>query len=98
MAAHGIRRAARALDRLEEIIIATLLAAATLLIFVAVVQRYGLSGVASLYRWSRAEGLEGLSAASKSAFFFAHRLRSPDLGAGTLHLHDRLDGQVRRRA
>jgi C4-dicarboxylate transporter, DctQ subunit len=69
MAAHGIRRAARALDRLEEIIIATLLAAATLLIFVAVVQRYGLSGVASLYRWSRAEGLEGLSAASKSAFF-----------------------------
>jgi C4-dicarboxylate transporter, DctQ subunit len=69
MAAHGMRRATQALDRIEEIVIATLLAAATLLIFVAVVQRYGLSGVASFYRWSRAEGLEGLSAASKSAFF-----------------------------
>lgn len=62
-------KAARGLDSLEEIVIATLLGAATLLIFVAVVQRYGLSGVASLYRWSRAEGLEGLSAASKSVFF-----------------------------
>ena len=31
----------RILDRLEEILIASLLAAATLLVFVAVVQRYG---------------------------------------------------------
>ena len=38
----------RILDRLEEIIIATLIAAATLLIFVAVVQRY-LVGVPFLY-------------------------------------------------
>jgi C4-dicarboxylate transporter DctQ subunit len=38
----------RILDRLEEIIIATLIAAATLLIFVAVVQRY-LIGVPFLY-------------------------------------------------
>ena len=38
----------RILDRLEEIIIATLIAAATLLIFVAVVHRYG-TGVPFLY-------------------------------------------------
>jgi C4-dicarboxylate transporter, DctQ subunit len=38
----------RILDRLEEIIIATLMAAATLLIFVAVVHRYG-TGVPFLY-------------------------------------------------
>lgn len=69
MAADSTSRALRALDRLEEIVIATLLGAATLLIFVAVAQRYGLSGIASLYRWSRAEGLEGLSAVSKNLFF-----------------------------
>lgn len=69
MAADSKSRALHALDRLEEIVIATLLGAATLLIFVAVAQRYGLSGIASLYRWSRAEGLEGLSAVSKNLFF-----------------------------
>jgi C4-dicarboxylate transporter DctQ subunit len=40
----------RILDRLEEILIATLIAAATLLIFVAVVQRY-LVGVPFLYKY-----------------------------------------------
>jgi TRAP-type C4-dicarboxylate transport system permease small subunit len=65
------RRAAVALvlDRLEEIIIATLIGAATLLIFVAVAQRYGLSGAASVYRWSRAEDIPWLTSASKSLFF-----------------------------
>ncbi len=62
-------KAARILDHLEEIIIATLLAAATLLIFVAVAQRYGLSGVASVYRWSRAEDMPWLTSLSKSLFF-----------------------------
>ncbi|MGB6587258.1 MAG: TRAP transporter small permease, partial [Pseudolabrys sp.] len=38
----------RILDRLEEILIASLIAAATLLIFVAVVQRYAL-GIPFLY-------------------------------------------------
>src|SRR5499433_4626790 len=38
----------RILDRLEEILIATLIAAATLIIFVAVVQRYAV-GVSWLY-------------------------------------------------
>src|SRR5213079_3460458 len=38
----------RILDRLEEVLIATLMAAATLLIFVAVLHRYG-TGVSFLY-------------------------------------------------
>jgi TRAP-type C4-dicarboxylate transport system permease small subunit len=68
MAEHG-SKAGRVLDHLEEAIIATLLAAATLLIFVAVAQRYGLSGVASVYRWSRAEDIPWLTSFSKSLFF-----------------------------
>ena len=40
----------RILDRLEEILIATLIAAATLLIFVAVLHRYG-TGVPMLFPW-----------------------------------------------
>ncbi len=63
------RSAARCLDRLEEIVIATLLGAATLLVFVAVAQRYGLSGVASVYRWSRAEDMPWLTSLAKSLFF-----------------------------
>ena len=62
-------KAARILDSLEEIIIATLLAAATLVIFVAIAQRYGLSGVASVYRWSRAEDIPWLTAFTKNLFF-----------------------------
>lgn len=62
-------RAARLLDHAEEVIIATLLGAATLLIFVAVAQRYGLSGVASVYRWARAEDMPTLAGVMKSLFF-----------------------------
>lgn len=62
-------RAAGILDHIEEIVIATLIGAATLLIFVAVTQRYGLSGVASVYRWSRAEDIPWLTSFSKSLFF-----------------------------
>ncbi|MGE0023638.1 MAG: TRAP transporter small permease [Hyphomicrobium sp.] len=63
------RKAALILDSLEEIIIATLIGAATLLIFVAVAQRYGLSGAASLFRWARAEDIPWLASAAKSLFF-----------------------------
>ena len=41
----------RLLDRLEETIISVLIGAATLLIFVAVVQRYGLGALAPLIGW-----------------------------------------------
>ena len=66
----------RILDRLEEILIASLIAAATLLIFVAVVHRY-CTGVPFLYPYL----LPFQSV----------------LGAGALHLHVRVDGEVRRR-
>jgi TRAP-type C4-dicarboxylate transport system permease small subunit len=46
-----------ALDRLEEWIIATLIGAATVLTFVAVVHRYGASNSAGLARWAGAHGL-----------------------------------------
>lgn len=63
------RKAARILNSLEEIIIATLIGAATLLIFVAVAQRYSLSGVASVFRWARAEDIPWLATFAKSLFF-----------------------------
>ena len=65
----------RILDRLEEILIATLMALATLIIFVAVMHRY-------LDRHSLAVS-DPVS-------------DQPVLGAGTVHLHVRVGGQVRR--
>ena len=59
----------RILDRLEETLVSVLLAGATLVIFVAVAQRYGLSGIASVYRWSRAEDMPWLTEASRNLFF-----------------------------
>jgi TRAP-type C4-dicarboxylate transport system permease small subunit len=47
----------RILDRLEEWIIATLIAAATIVTFVAVAHRYGASNSASLARWAAAHHL-----------------------------------------
>ena len=47
----------RILDRLEEWIIATLIGAATIVTFVAVVHRYGASNSASLARWAGAHHL-----------------------------------------
>jgi len=46
----------RILDRLEEWIIATLIGAATVLTFVAVVHRYGASNSAELARWAGVHG------------------------------------------
>jgi TRAP-type C4-dicarboxylate transport system permease small subunit len=47
----------RILDRLEEWIIACLIAAATIVTFVAVVHRYGSSNSAALAAWANAHGL-----------------------------------------
>jgi TRAP-type C4-dicarboxylate transport system permease small subunit len=47
----------RILDRLEEWIIATLIGAATVLTFVAVVHRYGASNAANVARWAHLHGL-----------------------------------------
>jgi TRAP-type C4-dicarboxylate transport system permease small subunit len=58
----------RVLDRLEEWIIATLIAAATILTFVAVVHRYGASNSAVLARWATEHGLVVLAAAADKVY------------------------------
>jgi C4-dicarboxylate transporter, DctM subunit len=58
----------RVLDRLEECLIATLIAAATLLIFVAVLHRYGAGLSANLSKWAAAEGITWLAAAANNVF------------------------------
>jgi len=54
---HGLAVLGRILDRLEEWIIASLIGAATVLTFVAVLHRYGASNSASLARWADLHGL-----------------------------------------
>ncbi|MBP1852414.1 TRAP transporter small permease [Rhizobium halophytocola] len=59
----------RILDRLEEILIATLIAAATVIIFVAVIQRYSLGLFAGMIGFSRAHDLPWLMPIARSAYF-----------------------------
>jgi TRAP-type C4-dicarboxylate transport system permease small subunit len=66
----------RILDRLEEWIIATLIAAATVLTFVAVVHRYGASNSAALGGWAKAHGAIVLS---QAALWVYTRLTSVNL-------------------
>jgi C4-dicarboxylate transporter, DctM subunit len=63
-----MRVLSRLLDHLEEVIIATLMAAATSLIFVAVVHRYGIGVSADLAGWAGAHGLAMLAAGSNAVF------------------------------
>jgi C4-dicarboxylate transporter, DctM subunit len=58
----------RALDHLEEWLIATLIAAATLLIFVAVIHRYGTGASINLSKWATAHGLALLASGLLSIF------------------------------
>jgi TRAP-type C4-dicarboxylate transport system permease small subunit len=60
----------RALDRLEEWLIATLMAAATCITFVAVVHRYGASNSAALAAWATVHGLPWLSVAADWLYTF----------------------------
>lgn len=59
----------RMLDRLEEVLIASLIAMATLIIFASVTHRYALTLVADGVAFFRSHGMEGLSAAAKSTYF-----------------------------
>lgn len=59
----------RLLDRLEEILIATLIALATLIIFASVAHRYTLGLFADGVAFFRSHGMDGLSAAARSAYF-----------------------------
>jgi len=58
----------RTLDHLEEWLIAFLIAAATLLIFVAVVHRYGTGLSINLSKWAVTQGLDTLAAVSREIF------------------------------
>lgn len=58
----------RLLDRFEEVMIATLIAAATLLIFLSVTHRFAIGFAADLVGYARAQELEGLGAFAKSVF------------------------------
>lgn len=59
----------RLLDRLEEVLIASLIAVATLLIFLSVTHRYSLGLLADLVGFTKSHGWLGLSASVKSAYF-----------------------------
>ena len=87
----------RILNRLEEWIIATLIAAATILTFVAVVHRYGASNSANLARWAGAHHFVAAAIRGRCGLSLA-RLDQSVLGAGACHLHVRVDGEIRRRA
>lgn len=58
----------RFLDRLEEVLIATLIAVATVLIFLAVTHRFAIGAAADLVGYARAHEMEGLAAFAKSTF------------------------------
>lgn len=56
------------IDRLEETLIALLIGAATILIFVAVLHRYGLSSSIGLAKWGKAQGYDWLFDGGKAVF------------------------------
>ena len=86
----------RVLNRLEEIIIVSLIAAATVITFIAVLHRYGASNSAVLATGPRRTvGTGSLSSPTES---MRPHLDQSVLGAGARDLHVRLDGEVRRRA
>ena len=58
----------RILDHLEEWLIAFLIAGATLLIFTAVIHRYGNGASINLAKWATAHGMPALSAVCMSVF------------------------------
>lgn len=66
----------RILDRLEEIIIGFLMGAATLLIFTAVLHRYGISNAIAIANWGKSLGQDWLFSAGRAAFAY---LRGFDL-------------------
>jgi TRAP-type C4-dicarboxylate transport system permease small subunit len=60
----------RVLDRLEEILIGLLMGLATIIIFVAVAQRYGLTISINLANWGRAHNQQWLFDAGRAVFFW----------------------------
>lgn len=58
----------RLLDRLEEVIITVLIGLATVIIFVAVVHRYSLSGIVGIFNFARANEITWLAEPAKQGF------------------------------
>jgi C4-dicarboxylate transporter DctQ subunit len=58
----------RLLDRLEEVMIAALIALATVLIFLTVTHRFAIGLAADLVAYARGAGMDGLTAFAKSLF------------------------------
>jgi C4-dicarboxylate transporter DctQ subunit len=58
----------RLLDRLEEVIITVLIGVATVIIFVAVVHRYSLSGVVGVFNFARTHEMAWLAGPMRSLF------------------------------
>ena len=69
-----VRTFNRVLDHLEEWLIASLIAAATGLIFVAVVHRYGTGLSADIFKWATARGFSALASTAKVIFSFLAEL------------------------
>lgn len=65
----------RLLDRLEEILIATLMAAAVLLIFASVVHRFSIGFAADIVGYARLHEMPDLQANARSAFKFINTLK-----------------------
>jgi C4-dicarboxylate transporter DctQ subunit len=65
----------RLLDRLEEVLIATLIAAATVLIFLAVTHRFAIGFAADLVGYARANDMTALSETARSVFKFINGLK-----------------------
>jgi TRAP-type C4-dicarboxylate transport system permease small subunit len=65
-----VRLFTRVLNHLEEILIGTLIAVATVLIFVAVIQRYGLTTSISIANWGRAHGQDWLFQGGRGVFSY----------------------------
>jgi C4-dicarboxylate transporter DctQ subunit len=64
-----MRKALALLDRLEETIIAVSMAAATVIVFLAVLHRYGLSHLGALVGWAKAQGYTDAAQSLRSLFF-----------------------------
>jgi C4-dicarboxylate transporter DctM subunit len=69
-----VRAFNRVLDHIEEWLIAALIAAATGLIFVAVIHRYGTGLSADLLKWATARGFTALASTAKAIFSFLSEL------------------------
>jgi len=69
-----VRAFNRVLDHIEEWLIAALIAAATGLIFVAVIHRYGTGLSADVMKWATVRGFTALASTAKAVFTFLAEL------------------------